>query len=179
VGDWVESLAHDELLERGARISEIESASSGKHARSGDALAPREHAVATAPTEPSQSGTRAASKETPERSRTKLLAAISGGIVLLLVVAFVLFSRLRERDGAGVAAASSDPSAAAAPEASTAASAAPSDVPPEPSASTAPTSLAPTRRAPPPRKHSPQPSNCDPPYWIDKDLHKIYKPGCL
>ncbi len=182
VGEWVESLAHDELLERSAMIAEIENSPSGQRATPGGSTPQPDHSFVKVSTAPSAGVAPVPSGETGvASSRRRRVAMITGVTVLLAVGAVLVVSRSREGDGIAGAASPSDLPSVAAPDPSLTESATASDTPPEPSSAPSPTSPPPARRWPPPptRRHAAPQPNCDPPYTFDKDLHKIYKPGCF
>jgi serine/threonine-protein kinase len=199
VGEWVESLAHEDLLKRAARVTDIESASSPSSARGAGALP----AMAEMPTTVTLGGPDVAQAQ-PElrsdvssiavspilplvprhaRTRTAMVAGTAAAATLLVVFLVLLVLR-REPPTAPAAL----PSAVPLP-----ASVAPAVPPAEPSAEPAsipvsdlPVATETTMPSPTPTPHhrvyrpAPAPApDCDPPFTIDAVGHKHYKPACL
>ncbi|HTQ43753.1 MAG TPA: serine/threonine-protein kinase [Polyangiaceae bacterium] len=227
IGEWVESLAHDELFKRNAHIAEIESVSS-------ESIRQRAvPAVADMPTTVTDTGDyrpsasmRAAAAIAPQaqeprsdvssiavapilstaprkpRGHLPIIAGIGGVLGIVILVMALVLGRGGKTAGAE---GTTDPSASAAaigplvppvespppPPADSASTAglSPTDVPtatpPAPTTATPPPSPPPRRWAPPPspRPQPPRPASgqgdCDPPFWIDAQGHKKYKPACL
>ncbi|HEX8794618.1 MAG TPA: serine/threonine-protein kinase, partial [Polyangiaceae bacterium] len=225
IGEWVESLAHDELFKRSARIAEIESVSSESFSKGVlPALADMPTTVtgndsyrsspamraAMAPQQAQEPRSDVSSiavapilSTAPRRPRGHL-PIIAGSVAVLglvIVVGALLLGRGGEHaaadgtgdPGASAAAVSPVPPVESAPspaDSSSAPAVSPTDLPaappppPPPPATAAnpPPSPPPRRWTPPPSK--PQPprpaqADCDPPFWIDAQGHKKYKPACL
>jgi serine/threonine-protein kinase len=203
VGEWVESLAHDELRKRAARVTEIESASSPSSARGSGALP----SVGEMPTTVSQSFPDVVQAQPELRSDVSSIAvspifplvsrpagtrpAIVAGtaVIATLVAVFLVLGSvlLFRRDPATAPAAL--PSAVALP-ASIAPVPASADPPPDlatptptststPTSTPTPTSTSHRRVYMPKPGAAPQPPDCDPPFTIDGVGHKHYKPACL
>ncbi len=222
IGEWVESLAHDELFKRTARIAEIESVSSESFRGTLPAVA--EMPTTVTGSESYRSAIRGAAAIAPQaqeprsdvssiavapilstaprkpRGHLPILAGIAGVLGLVIIVGALLLGRGGEH---AAAEGTTDPSASAAAvnpgvppvesapspadSASTAAMA-PTDLPPTPpppATTASPPPPPPPRRwtppAPQPRPQPPRPAqaDCDPPFWIDAQGHKKYKPACL
>jgi serine/threonine-protein kinase len=189
IGDWVASLAPEELSKRATLVAEIESGASGAHPTRIDS-APVPTAVDS---RSNTSGVLTATLPPPNQrkplGRPALLAGIGAAIVLAVLGVVLLFLKGGEGRDAHAAAASSDSVASSA-------SAAPVDTPAA-AASSAPSDTAATieRRSPSPRSTGPTahpsssprrskpsptaPSACDPPFTIDEHGHKRYKDGCI
>jgi serine/threonine-protein kinase len=200
VGDWVEALAHDELLKRASHVAEIESMSSPM------GRLPSLPTVAEMPT------TVRAGAESDEqlpldvrsdvssiavspilsspprrpRGRVAIAAGIAGAGVAVALVLLLAFSG----NGAPAAAATGATAAASVvpdvdPATATATATATAPASAIPSATdTAVAAPLPTRRrfqppAPPAAPRRPSPADCDPPFTIDDKGHKHYKPACL
>jgi serine/threonine protein kinase len=206
VGEWVESLAHDELLKRASRVAEIESASSPSSARGSGALP----SVGEMPTTVTRSWPEVVQAQ-PElrsdvssiavspilpaiqrhgRTRTAIVAgtAIAGTLlVVVMVLGSVLLFR-REPSPAPVVLAPpvALPASVAPLPASADLTPDPSAAPPPDLATSTPTptpTVTPASTAAPHRRvykpaASPAP-DCDPPFTIDGVGHKHYKPACL
>jgi serine/threonine-protein kinase len=136
------------------------------------------------------------------RGHLPLIAGIAGVLGLVVIVGAVLLGRGGEHsatEGAGdpsasaAAAGPTPPVDSAAPPADSASAASPSptelptEPPSTPTAATQPASRPPRHWTPPtpPRPQPPRPApapaqaDCDPPFWIDAQGHKKYKPACL
>jgi serine/threonine-protein kinase len=197
VGEWVESLAHDELLKRASRVTEIESASSPSSARGSGALP----SVGEIPTTVSQSFPDVVQAQPelrsdvssiavspifpliPRRASTSPAVVAGTAVVATLVAVFLVLGSvlLFRRDPATAPAAL--PSAVALP-ASVAPVPASADPPPDlvtptPTLTPTPTSTSHRRVTMPKPGVAPQPPDCDPPFTIDGVGHKHYKPACL
>jgi serine/threonine-protein kinase len=201
VGEWVESLAHDELLKRATRVTEIESASSPSSARGPGSLP----SVGEMPTTVSRSSPDVVQAQPELRSDVSSIAvspilpvvprhaptstAVVAGTAIagtLLVVFLLLGSVLLFRRDSSPAPAAL-PSAVALPPA---APPVPASAEPSPDLSiptpTATPTLTPTP-TPTPTTHrriympgpAPPAPDCDPPFTIDGVGHKHYKPACL
>ena len=187
IGEWVVSLAHEELAKRDVLLAEIESVASGtRPAQTGRATeavtvverragAPSIVAVTPTPT----------SVRRP-LGRPMLLGGIGAATGLLVLGAILLFSRTERGDAQAAATdpAASSPSAVtvtSSPTASSTLSDKAAGTEP-PSASTSAGAIEPhTRPASSARRspHAPPPPGCNPPFWIDEQGHKRYKPDCL
>ncbi len=222
IGEWVESLAHDELFKRSAHIAEIESISSESiRQRSVPAVADMPTTVTGSQEFRPSSSMRGAAAMAPQaqevrsdvssiavapilstaprrpRGHLPLIAGIGGVLGLVILVGALMLGRGGKSAGAE---GTTDPSASAAvmgpavppvespppPPAESASSAglSPTDLPTAPPPATPPPSPPPRRWAPPsPRPQPPHPApaqaDCDPPFWIDAQGHKKYKPACL
>ena len=193
VGEWVESLVHDELAQRAERIAEIEQAPGSTH---GPKEAGQAAAQAQMPTPASTRGTvenpvtitPSAAAHRPRMRPPSATAWIGGGVSLLALSAALVLWRVAERHGAPSEGASSnsagaavspspppDTSSTAAVSADTAISAAPG-VPPTTSSTNSSGAASPLRL---PRRRAPARPNCDPPYTIDEQGHTKYKPNCF
>jgi len=229
IGEWVESLAHDELFKRNARIAEIESVSS-EHMQRGSlpAVADMPTTVTGADSYRSSASMRGAAAMAPQapevrsdvssiavapilstaprrpRGHLPLIAGIVGILGLVVLVGALVLGRGSKH---AASEGDTDPGASAAavspgvppvesahpPPADTGSTAglSPTDLPaaappPPPTPATPPPSPPPRRWTPPPPPARPQPprpapaqADCDPPFWIDAQGHKKYKPACL
>jgi len=206
VGEWVESIAHGALVKRAEKIAEIESSSTsnaridfGKTSVT-TASSPGVPANADPPvSQASQLSSISVSKSAvPLRSRTPVLVAAAIAVASLLgIVLFValLHGRTPAETVAAPSApgASRDPAIPPVPPDTTPAANAPQTAAP-PATATATESAAapptpththghvvihypphPTATAAPP----PHPKNCDPPYTLDSNGHKLWKPECI
>jgi len=199
VGEWVESLAHVELLKRASRVIEIESASSSPGSARGPGSLP---SVAEMPTTVNRSWPEVAQAQPDLRSdvssiavspilpvlprqrpRTAVVAgtAVAGTLLFVLVV-LLAFRRDPTPTPASLPSPVALPASALAPP--------PDPTPDLPTATpTTPTptlilTSAPTPTATPHhRVYAPHPASaapdCDPPFTIDAVGHKHYKPACL
>jgi serine/threonine-protein kinase len=197
VGEWVESLAHDELLKRASRVTEIETASPSS-ARSTGSLP----AVSEMPTTVTRGGPDVVEAQPelrsdvssiavspilpllPRQARTRTAVVAGTAAAATLFVVFLVLLVFRREPASPPAAL---PSAVPLP-----ASVAPAPPSPEPSAGPAPIPVTDlpiateTPTAPPTthrRIYRPGPAaaapDCDPPFSIDAVGHKHYKPACL
>jgi serine/threonine-protein kinase len=183
VGEWVASLAHDELTQRAEQIAEIERAPGT--APSVQAGEPRTRTPASAPTRDAEdkpvSITHSATRSKPRMRPPSATAWIGGGVSLLALSAVLVIWRVAERPGARdssnstATAASGTPADTASAALSTDTAVPPPSVVPSATSSAAPTLRAPRRRTPPPAQRP----NCDPPYTIDEHGHTKYKPDCF
>jgi serine/threonine-protein kinase len=192
VGEWVESLAQDELAQRAERIAEIERAPgappSGDQAPAPAAGPPAPPPVATrggtgtgTAEENPVSITKSAAARRPRVRPPSAAAWIGGGVSLLALSAVLVLWRVAERREPTGAAASSN-SAAAADTASAPSLSTDVLVPPVPSATGSAASSGATPGLRSPRRRTPTPAqrpNCDPPYTIDEQGHTKYKPNCF
>jgi serine/threonine-protein kinase len=195
VGEWVESLAHDELLKRASRVTEIESASSPSSARGSGALPSVAEMTTTVshsfpdvvqaqPELRSDVSSIAVSPIFPlirRRASTSPAVVAGTAVVATLVAVFLVLGSvlLFRREPAATPAAL--PSAVALP-ASVAPVPASADPPPDLATPTPTTTTTPTshRRVYMPKPGAaPQRPDCDPPFTIDGVGHKHYKPACL
>jgi eukaryotic-like serine/threonine-protein kinase len=180
VGEWVESLVHDELAQRAERIAEIEQAPGSTPAPSAT-RGTVENPVTITPS---------AAPHRPKMRPTSATAWIGGGVSLLaLSAALVLWRVAEKRDAPSEGGSSNSAGAAASPSASDTSSTAavsadtsmpsPPGVPPATSSATSSGATSPLRL---PRRRTPPPAqrpNCDPPYTIDEQGHTKYKPNCF
>ena len=177
VGTWVETLAHDALANRAARIAEVESRSDvfprGRVSISDDV--PVEHE------EPKTDVSSAVVVVAPKHSTAKVGALLAGVVVLLCVgILFATRSPTPPSAATATATATATPTAtvsATATPAAVTASAAPSVAPP-------PNVVPATTRATPPATAKPAPTahpadRCSPPFTIDSSGIKHVKPECL
>jgi serine/threonine-protein kinase len=193
VGEWVESLVHDELAQRAERIAEIEQAP-------GSTPGPKEagQAVAQAQATPApmrgtlENPVSITPSAAPHRAKMRPPSAtawIGGGVSLLALSAALLLWRVAEKRDAPSEGASSNSAGAAAfpmpaePSAtaavSTDTSVPPPGVPPTTSSAASSGATSPLRL---PKRRTPSPAqrpNCNPPYTIDAQGHTIYKPNCF
>jgi serine/threonine protein kinase len=174
IGVWVERLAHDDLADRAARITELESARSS---RGGPIAAAREPDVSTV--------TVAQTNEATHRSK-RPIAWTAGALALAAGTAAVLgLARTPASSSSSAPGAVVTESESAPPVAATVATASPAPLPlssnaPSPTTSPATSSTTPprppmTRRAAP--RSSASPSSCDPPFTYVDGI-KTYKPWC-
>jgi len=194
VGEWVESLVHDELAQRAERIAEIEQAPAST---SGPGEAGQAAAQAQAPTPALMRGTldnpvsiTPSAAALRPKMRPASATAWIGGVSLLALSAALVLWRVAERRDAPSEGASSNPAGAAvsprpAEPSATAAVSTDTSVPPPPgvpSATSSATSGGATSPLRLPRRRTPpaaQRPNCDPPYTIDEQGHTKYKPNCF
>ena len=204
VGEWVQSLAHDELLKRASRVAEIESVSSSPRSTGARSL-PTFGEMPTTVTASSPEIAQAQSELRSDvssiavspilsavpahypRTRTAVVAgAGAAGALLLVFVALLAFRGEPSPSPAAL------PSAAALPAPVVSAPASAEDPGPAPDVPT--TTLPPeaTAAAPPTPHHrvyapaqaakhaaAATSPDCDPPFTIDAVGHKHYKPACL
>ncbi len=201
VGEWVESLAHDELLKRASRVTEIESVSSSPSSARGPSSLP---STAEMPTTVSLSSPDVARSQPELRSDVSSIAvspilpliprhgrprtAVVAGTAVaatLLVVFLLLLAFPREPSPAPAALpsavplpASVDPVPASADPPVIPVSDLPTATPTEATTTPVPTPTATMRRRIYRPSAGPAP-DCDPPFTIDALGHKHYKLACL
>jgi serine/threonine protein kinase len=207
VGEWVESLAHDELLLRKSRVAEIESISSSV-GRQPSLPSVGEMPTTVTGTSPGLARTQpelrsdvssiAVSPILPAphhpRTRTAFVAgAGAGGALLLVFLVLLVFRREPPAAPAALPAATALPAPVASEVASAPSAVAvpvPAPDPPEPAAAASTVATAPPEAsAPLPVRRriytnpSPRPAaaaaDCDPPFTIDAVGHKHFKAACL
>lgn len=181
VGEWVESLAHDELAKRAELLADVERSSSGARAA---VQVTSPSTTPEMPAEGSRSGVALVTSSPKGSSRLSALAALGVGAVLLSLAAIVFLSRRNASSTTATEAPSTSgtaasPAIASAPASSEVDVASPSSAAPSPSL--AATSSATTRTAPPSSRapRAGTTTNCDPPFRIDERGIKRYKPGCF
>jgi serine/threonine-protein kinase len=208
IGEWVESLAHDELLRRASCVAEIESVSS-LSGRPISLPAVMEMPTTLRVSSPSLdlppeavevrsdvSSIAVAPIVTAPPRRTNRIGIVMGAIggAAALALAALLFAFR----GESTPASSTEPTAASlasspaqppppAPPSVAVPDPAPSPVetaPPTPTPTPTPTQAptpapVPRRTYVPPTRRAPTAPDCDPPFTIDSAGHKHYKPACL
>jgi eukaryotic-like serine/threonine-protein kinase len=163
VGAWVRSLAGDSIAQRSGLVALM-------HGGTQVTAAPAAAAQPTAPPDPGTAvAVTHASTTKPERHRAGyLIAAIAGAAVAGLIVLALRSSSAPEVQPVPTLA--STPAIATPPTSS-------ATIAMLPSAAVAPSTSADTPK-PMPGAARPK-KNCNPPYIVDKDGVKTYKPGCL
>ena len=193
IGEWVERLAHDELLKRASRVEEIEASSSSHAYRppsvpSMGQMPTTVTATVVEPTEPVPASARSDVSSIavspiltmePRRAPTRfgwMVSVATAVAVVLVAIALTVGLRRSATTSAQVQAAPPPPTDEPA-------------VAPEPARGARPRPRPRPRPPPLPSPHHvavPRPlptrapaADCDPPFTIDAVGHKHYKPACL
>jgi serine/threonine-protein kinase len=189
VGAWVESLAHDELSKRAARLAEVEGSSAMDSSAPSPMPAVTErpywNASSSSPSSHSDPSAVAMAQAIPTATHSRARIAVAGGAAGVAFLAAAMVVLVAGRHGptpvAAAAAPPLAPSSASSPPASepappvtvtaTAGTDPPSGTGTEQSPRAAPPSLRPSKK--------PLKRDCDTPFTIDELGHKHYKAACL
>jgi serine/threonine-protein kinase len=201
LGDWVTSLAGPALAERAGRLNAIEASGARVETSKGgkpfpislgEVVAESDQTITGAPASmPSGVSTAAVVSPRQPRRRSGLLIALIGFVGAVVAVMGWRLTRVPAADlrplPAGSPAGSATLVASLAPSSITPVASAPATIAVAPSspASSSPASPSPsTHSVKPPRPRASAPTtkphdDCDPPYTIDAENHKIYKRNCI
>jgi eukaryotic-like serine/threonine-protein kinase len=196
LAEWVNLTASTQIAERAAVVLEVESVGSNpKELDDSGSLEPktRPRAIDPAPSAASDPGREVATetawyrRSAPRMATAAALAGVSVALAVALVIAVILLVRGRSQveptTGSSVAASASEPTVLS-PLATVEPTPPPSSVPPASSlaARTARTPVAAAKAPSSPSTLStqkkPAADRCKPPFYVDKDGIKTYKPGC-
>jgi len=191
VGEWVETAAQSVLRMRAERVAEIESASSLSvpQAVQEESIGVARNAPVPFPSETSMSGAQLVAHEEEEEPQRAWIPYAAGGLGVLvgLVALFIAHSRVVPAQSGPAPTPTPSQTATTAPPPPVSAAAAP----PIPTIPTVPPSVAPPPEPPPSatatatatatakRKPVYVPNPCNPPYTIDAQGVKVYKPQCV
>jgi eukaryotic-like serine/threonine-protein kinase len=169
VGEWVERLADAALKPRASLVVEVQ----GTQATASVVSAPSSPAGQARTPVPVTSATPAPSS----RRWLGYVVALAAGAAVASLAAALVSRDPGERPGPSAA----PPAVAAPPRSPPAVSATPSSAEPEvvPHVASLPASPSARAAAPPQRQARRPKPNCNPPFVIDRDGIKTYKPGCL
>ncbi|MBI5534798.1 MAG: serine/threonine protein kinase [Deltaproteobacteria bacterium] len=189
VAEWVAATAGSSLAQRAAIVSALESSSGGHGKAPSDArdafaqLTPGESASGEALPATAVKTAAAAPRSTQPKARPRFaLAALALlAVAILAGVTSLLWARRTRAPEPWSAASASSTAMAAATASAMPAEPAPDAEPARPVATSSAVPSASPDPTPPGKRSPGQPpvSNCNPPYYYDRQGFKVYKPGCL